>query len=313
MIISIQCVDNKVMLNRILEINEENRYISLSRGFVVIKQNSEILGQVPLEDISVLLLTAQGVTVSKNVLNSLAENNCITVLCGKNYVPQSMVLPIANHCFYTKNIKNQINCSEPFKKKVWQQIVIQKIKNQALVLKLCKKEYKLVEKIASLVKSGDTDNREAYAARMYWTSLFGKDFKRDKDGEGINSLLNYGYAVMRASMTRSICSAGLIPVLGVNHNNNLNQFCLADDFFEMYRPIIDLIVYEKWSKGDQEVSSENKKALIKALWINVHTKQGNSPVFQSMHYLINSYVQSMESKNLSLDFPIWDGVINEDF
>ena len=131
------------MLNRILEITEENRYISLSRGFVVIKQDSQILGQIPIDDISVLLLTAQGVTLSKNILNTLAENNCITVLCGKNYVPQSMVLPIANHCFYTKNIKMQITCTAPFKKKVWQQIVIQKIKNQALVLKLCKKHITL--------------------------------------------------------------------------------------------------------------------------------------------------------------------------
>nr|MBQ2233795.1 type II CRISPR-associated endonuclease Cas1 [Treponema sp.] len=299
------------MLNRILEITEENRYISLSRGFVVIKQDSQILGQIPIDDISVLLLTAQGVTLSKNILNTLAENNCITVLCGKNYVPQSMVLPIANHCFYTKNIKMQITCTEPFKKKVWQQIVIQKIKNQALVLKLCKKDYQLVEKISSLVKSGDIDNREAYAARMYWTTLFGKDFKRDKDSEGINSLLNYGYAIMRASMTRAICSAGLIPVLGVNHHNNLNQFCLADDFFEIYRPVIDLIVYDICKNGEIIVSSENKKKLTKALWINVHTKQGNSPIFQSMQYLINSFVQGMENKNPILDFPIWEGTIDD--
>ena len=305
MIIFIQCVDNKVMLNRILEINEENRYISLSRGFVVIKQNSEILGHVPLEDISVLLLTAQGVTVSKNVLNSLAENNCITVLCGKNYVPQSMVLPIANHCFYTKNIKNQINCSEPFKKKVWQQIVIQKIQNQAFVLKLCKKEYKLVEKIASLVKSGDTDNREAYAARMYWTSLFGKDFKRDKDGEGINSLLNYGYAVMRASMTRSICSAGLIPVLGVNHNNNLNQFCLADDFFEIYRPMVDFVVCDLWQNNETEMLPATKQKLVGVLTANVVMGKGNTPAFQSMYYLCNSYIQAMESKTPELELPLW--------
>lgn len=312
MINLIQYADNQGMLNRILEITEENRYISLSRGFIVIKSNSETLGKVPLDDVSVLLLTAQGITVSKNVLNELAENNCITILCGKNYVPQSMVLPIANHCFYTKNIKLQINCSEPFKKRVWQQIIIQKIKNQALVLKLCNKEYQKVEKIASFVKSGDSDNREAYAAKIYWQTMFGKDFKRDKNGEGINALLNYGYAVMRASMSRAICSAGLIPALGVNHNNKLNQFCLADDFFEIYRPIIDLHVYELWKNGETEVTSENKRKLINALWVNVHTHQGNTPVFQSMQYLVNSYVQGMETKKTNLELPLWNGSINED-
>jgi CRISPR-associated protein Cas1 len=99
------------MLNRIIEVSEENRYVSLSRGFMVIKDESKILGQIPLDDISTLLLTSHGITLSKNVLNALAEKNCITVLCGKNYVPQSMVLPVANHCFFTKNVKMQIDCS----------------------------------------------------------------------------------------------------------------------------------------------------------------------------------------------------------
>lgn len=301
------------MLNRIIEICEENRFISLSRGFLVVKHDSEIIGQVPLDDISALLLTAQGISISKNILNALAERNCITVLCGKNYIPQSMVLPVANHCFFTKNIKLQINCSEPFRKRIWQQIIIQKIKNQALVLKLCGKDSRLLEKIATCVKSGDSDNRESYAARAYWSTLFDKDFKRDRNESGINALLNYGYAVMRAAMARAICSAGLTPALGVNHRNNLNQFCLADDFFEIYRPIIDIIVYDLWKNGETEVNSENKKKLTRVLWINVSSNIGNTPVFQSMQYLINSYVQALEQKNPVLDLPVWDGTADEEF
>ena len=299
------------MLNRILEISEENRYISLSRGFVVVKQDNVELGKIPIDDVSVLLLTAQSVTVSKNILNALSENNCITILCGKNYVPNSIVVPISNHYQFTKNLKNQINVSEPFKKRIWQQIVIQKIKNQSLVLKLCNKDYQLVEKISSLVKSGDTDNREAYAAKIYWNCLFGKEFRRDKNAEGINSLLNYGYAIIRASMIRAICSAGLLPALGVNHNNNLNQFCLADDFMEIYRPLIDITVYNLYKNGIVEISPIIKKELINTLWINIHTKEGNSPVFQSMHYLVGSYVHALENKISSIELPIWAGDIDE--
>lgn len=299
------------MLNRILEISEENRYISLSRGFVVVKQDNVELGKIPIDDISVLLLTAQGVTVSKNILNALSENNCITILCGKNYVPSSIVVPISSHYQFTKNLKNQINVSEPFKKRIWQQIVIQKIKNQSLVLKLCNKDFQLVEKISSLVKSGDTDNREAYAAKIYWNCLFGKEFRRDKNAEGINSLLNYGYAIIRASMIRAICSAGLLPALGVNHNNNLNQFCLADDFMEIYRPLIDVSVYNLYKNGIVEISPIVKKELINTLWINIHTKEGNSPVFQSMHYLVGSYVHALENKISSIELPIWTGDIDE--
>lgn len=296
------------MLNRVLEICEENRYLSLNRGFIVIKHDSEELGKVPLDDVGVLLLSAQGVSFSKSILNALAEKGCITILCGKNYAPQSMVLPLYSHYHFAKIIKNQIDASLPFKKRIWQQIVIQKIKNQALTLKLCKKEdVELLEKIASMVKSGDSENREAYAARMYWKALFGKDFIRDKDLPGINSFLNYGYAIMRSAMARAVCSSGLIPSLGIHHDNNLNQFALADDLFEIYRPMIDCIVYRIYSDDLQELTPEIKRKLTDALWIKVHTAEGDSPAFQSMQYMTASYVHALEDKKAAIDLPVWTG------
>ncbi len=296
------------MLNKVLEICEENRYLSLNRGFIVIKHDSEELGKVPLDDIGVLLLSAQGVSFSKNILNALAEKGCITILCGKNYAPQSMVLPLYSHYHFAKIIKNQIDASLPLKKRIWQQIVIQKIKNQALTLKLCKKEdVELLEKIASMVKSGDSENREAYAARMYWKALFGKDFIRDKDLPGINSFLNYGYAIMRSAMARAVCSSGLIPSLGIHHDNNLNQFALADDLFEIYRPMIDCIVYRIYSDDLQELTPEIKRKLTDALWIKVHTAGGDSPAFQSMQYMTASYVHALEDKKAAIDLPVWTG------
>ncbi len=297
------------MLNRVLEIYEENRYLSLNRGFIVIKHDSEELGKVPLDDIGVLLLSAQSVSFSKNILNALAEKGCITILCGKNYAPQSMVLPLYSHYHFAKVIKNQIDASLPLKKRIWQQIVIQKIKNQALVLKLCGKNdsVPLIETIAAMVKSGDSDNREAYAARMYWKALFGKDFIRDKNLPGINSFLNYGYAIMRSAMARAVCSSGLIPSLGIHHDNNLNQFALADDLFEIYRPIVDCIVYHTYSDDLPELTPEIKLKLIDALWIKVHTTEGDSPAFQSMLYMTASYVHALEDKKAAIDLPVWTG------
>ena len=293
------------MLNKVLEISEENRYIGLYRGFIEIKHKTELLGRVPIDDISVLILSAQGVTFSKNVLNALAERNGITILCGKNYIPQSIVMPVANHYLYTKNIKNQINCSQPFKKRIWQQLVIKKIQNQAFVLKSYGKEYRDLENIAKSVKSGDTDNREAYAAKLYWKRLFGKGFIRDKNGDGVNALLNYGYAVMRACMIRALCASGLQTALGVNHNNNLNQFCLADDFFEIYRPIVDFVVCDLWQNNETEMLPATKQKLVGVLTANVVTEKGNTPAFQSMYYLCNSYIQAMESKTPELELPLW--------
>ena len=293
------------MLNKVLEISEENRYIGLYRGFIEIKHKTELLGRVPIDDISVLILSAQGVTFSKNVLNALAERNGITILCGKNYIPQSIVMPVANHYLYTKNIKNQINCSQPFKKRIWQQLVIKKIQNQAFVLKAYGKEYRDLENIAKSVKSGDTDNREAYAAKLYWKRLFGKNFIRDKNGDGVNALLNYGYAVMRACMIRSLCASGLQTALGVNHNNNLNQFCLADDFFEIYRPMVDFVVCDLWQNNETEMLPATKQKLVGVLTANVVMGKGNTPAFQSMYYLCNSYIQAMESKMPELELPLW--------
>ncbi|MCR4715026.1 MAG: type II CRISPR-associated endonuclease Cas1 [Treponemataceae bacterium] len=297
------------MLNRVLEICEENRYLSLSRGFIVIQCGKEEVGKVPLDDIGVLLLSAQSVTFSKNILNALAEKGCITILCGKNYAPQSMVLPVYSHYHFAKVIKNQISASLPLKKRIWQQIVIQKIKNQALALKLCKKEesVQLIEKISTMVKSGDSENREAYAARMYWKALFGKDFTRDKDLPGVNSFLNYGYAIMRSAMARAVCSSGLIPSLGIHHDNNLNQFALADDLFEIYRPIVDCVVFNLFSDESSELTPELKKELTNVLWVKVHTSEGDSPAFQSMQYMAASYVHALEDKKAAIDIPVWTG------
>lgn len=296
------------MLNRVLEIAEENRYLSLKRGFIVIQQGNEELGSVPLDDIAVLLLSAQGVTLTKNVINALSEKGCITIFCGTNYIPLSMVLPIASHTYFTKIIKNQINATEPFKKRVWQQIVIQKIKNQSLSLGYTKKpEAEKLKMIADTVKSGDTDNREAYAAKLYWKALFGESFIRDKNGDGINAFLNYGYAIMRAGMARAICAHGLLPALGIHHDNNLNQFCLADDFFEIYRPLVDNLVYKLWENGERELTPQNKKILVGLLKIKVHTSGCDTQAVQSMQYMVSSFVNALEAGKTDIELPVWEG------
>lgn len=300
------------MLNRVLEICEENRYLSLNRGFIVIRNKEAELGSVPLDDIAVMLLSAQSVTVTKNILNALSERGCITVLCGKNYSPQSMVIPEASHCFFSRIIKNQISASLPFKKRIWRQIVIRKIRNQALALRFCGKESEapLIEKISKMVDSGDTKNREAYAARMYWKALFGSGFIRDKNGNGVNALLNYGYAVMRAGMARAVCSAGLLPALGIHHDNNMNQFCLVDDLFEIYRPLVDLVVFKLSGDGQTELVPENKRILAKTLQIKLRTEEGISPAVVSMQYVAASYVRALEQKNPAIELPDWEA--NED-
>jgi CRISPR-associated protein Cas1 len=233
------------MFHQIVEIQEENRYLSLERGFLKISKDGERLAQVPLDDIAVLLISAQSVSFSKHILNELAERGSVSILCGRNYIPMSMVMPVSGHYQQAGIIKTQIDASIPFRKNIWKQIVEEKLRNQAKSLVLYGKYdgAGLVQNIVKKVKSGDSDNREAYGAKLYWKALFGKSFSRDPDGDGVNTLLNYGYAVVRASVVRAVCAAGLLPSFGIFHSNNLNPFCLADDFLEPFRPLVDIVVY----------------------------------------------------------------------
>lgn len=300
------------MLSRVLEIYDENRYLSLNRGFIEVHCGNELLGSVPLDDIGVLLLSAQSVTVTKHILNALSERGAVTVLCGKNYMPQSMVLPVANHYLFAKVVKNQINASIPFNKKIWKQIIIKKIRNQALVLELCGHQdtADYLYKVSGMVKSGDSENKEGYAAKLYWKCLFGPHFIRDRGADGINSLLNYGYAIIRAAMARAVCSSGLLPAFGIHHKNLLNQFCLVDDLFEVYRPLVDYEVFKLLQENKLEVTPEVKKILAEVLWIKVSTQNGFSPVFQSMQYMANSYVKALDSGEPCIEIPSW--VVTED-
>ena len=302
------------MLYRVIEIYEENKYLSLDRGFLKIQQDNQILAKIPIDDVGVLLLSAHGVTITKNVLNALSEKGCITILCGKNYAPENMVVPIGQHYHFAKIVKNQINATLPQKKRIWKQIIINKILNQSKVLNIINKntETKQLEIYASQVKSGDSENKEAQAAKIYFKALFGNNFIRDKDNIGINSFLNYGYAIIRSAMARAVCSSGLISSLGLHHDNYLNAFCLVDDFIEIYRPIIDLLVYDLCKDKNIELTPKEKKILTNALWVKVETKKGDSPVFQSMQYMVSSYVKALEEKKSEIEIPSWKGIIIEE-
>ncbi|WP_062326651.1 type II CRISPR-associated endonuclease Cas1 [Treponema endosymbiont of Eucomonympha sp.] len=297
------------MIHQIVEIHEENRYLSLERGFLKISKGEEAVARVPLDDVAVLLISAQSVSFSKHILNELAERGGISVLCGKNYAPQSMVIPVSGHYMQSGVIKTQIDASVPFKKNIWKRVIEEKLENQAKSLALCGNHDAALrlKSIAKTVKSGDSDNREAYGAKVYWKALFGGDFIRDKDGEDVNALLNYGYAIARASIARAICAAGLLPSFGIYHKNQLNPFCLADDFLEPFRPLIDISVYQLAQQKQAELTPEIKRRLTDILWVQVKTTEGKSPLFQGMHYMCSAYTKALKEKKSDFDIPVWEG------
>lgn len=199
---------------------------------------------VPIEDIGMLVLEHQQITLSHYLLDKLLANNASVITCNETRHPSGMMLPLEGNTLQSERFRAQIEATDPLKKQLWQQTVKAKITNQATVLKKWGIKHSYLTNLAKDVKSGDSDNHEAHAAAYYWSNLFPPawQFFRRRDGPPPNNLLNYGYAIIRATIARAITGAGLLPTLGIFHRNRYNAYCLADDIMEPYRPFVDVIV-----------------------------------------------------------------------
>lgn len=205
----------------------------------------------PVEDLRAVVIDEPAATLSARLISFLAESGVCLILCNEKHLPCAALTPTGAHCRLAKRLRTQTTQSLPKQKRLWQQIVVQKIKNQAACLALNHKaESEKLTAIAAHVPSGDTTNREGYAAAVYFKALFGKDFTRD-DETTVNAALNYGYAIFRAYLARAIAVYGLEPAVGIHHASQLNAFNLADDMIEPFRPAVDLYVAQHWKSWDR--------------------------------------------------------------
>ena len=198
----------------------------------------------PIEDLGLLILDHQQITVTQALLAKLLANNTAVITCDNTHHPTGMLLSLDGNSLQSQKFQAQLDASVPLKKQLWQQTVSAKIENQAVFLTLQKQEAKLLFNLATLVKSGDSDNCEAQAAAYYWKRVFPDflEFRRERFGLPPNNLLNYGYAILRAMVARSLVASGLLPTFGIHHRNQYNAYCLADDIMEPYRPYVDRMV-----------------------------------------------------------------------
>lgn len=292
------------MLRQILEIAQEGYFLSVEKGFINLSSKGSPTKQVPLDDISALVLTARGISLTKECLIQLAKRNSTVVLCGSNFQPASLVVPVSSNYDNTGRIYEQIEASEPLKKQIWKDLIKTKIINQLKILELYNKSCTgKLSTLAKDVQSGDKNNREAQAARIYWKSLFGDSFKRDKEAGGVNAFLNYGYAILRGIVARAVCAAGLEPALGIHHKNRLNGMCLVDDLMEPYRPLFDIPAVELALKKNDSLSPENKKRIIQFAWLDLNTEKGNSPFIKSVEILVYSLIRSYQEKTNLIEIP----------
>lgn len=256
----------------------------------------------PIEDIGCVVLENQMISITLPLLNELVKNNVAVILCDNKMMPTSMLQNLDANTTQAESLKFQLAVTDPMKKQVWKQIIESKIKNQAAVLALAGKNKDILKPYYNNVKSGDSDNREGLAAKIYWNSLLGNSFKREREGCSPNSLLNYGYSILRAAVARALLGSGLLPNLGIFHKNRYNAFPLADDVMEPYRPFVDEIVYRLYENGITELNKESKSEIMRVLNCDVNIGKVKRPLQIALTMTTASLVKyyTGEIKKLSL-------------
>lgn len=292
------------MQTTIIEISNNNRELSAQRGFIIIKESGIVIGEVPLDLVCAIIITGHAIVFTKNLLTTLCENGIPLIIVGDNYHPIGIMTPLVGQNRQMAVQQIQINTSRPLEKQLWKTIVQEKIRNQSRILDKFNLDNR-IKNLPSCVQSGDSNNIEGIAARMYFPSIFGQDFLRIHHHTGINSFLNYGYAIIRAAMARLIVGAGLNPSYGIQHHNQLNPMCLVDDLMEPYRPIVDGIVYEMFNGIDdpqRDLTPDDKRMLTAVLDTDIKTRDGHSSLITIMQRDVWNFVNSLKDKKNKLDY-----------
>ncbi|RCS58515.1 type II CRISPR-associated endonuclease Cas1 [Parvibium lacunae] len=299
------------MIGRIVEVADDRRHLFMSRGFMVVQETEgerKELGQVPLDDIAAVIANAHGLSYTNNLLVALAERGAPFVLCAANHNAVGMLLPIQGNHYQAKRIEAQIAASQPTHKRLWAALVRSKLEQQAAALEAAGRPTAPLNQLAGKVKSGDPENLEAHGARKYWGLLFGEDFRRDQEAtgahSGLNSLLNYGYTVLRAATARAVVAAGLHPSIGLHHSNDSNAMRLVDDVMEPFRPVIDLKVWQLHSQGESYITPDTKRALVRTLYDDMQTPSGATPVMVCLQKLAVSIAQVYLGEKEKPDLPL---------
>jgi len=258
-----------------------------------------------IEDIGIIVLDHPQITITHNCIKALQSNNAVIISCDSQRMPHSIFLPLEGHSLQSERFRIQSGATLPLKKKLWQQTVVAKIRNQAMVLKYLQKPFKRLEILQRRVQSGDMDNTEAQAAAYYWPVLMGSDFLRDRYGDIPNNALNYGYAILRSMVARALISSGLHLTLGIHHKNKYNAFCLADDIMEPFRPFVDLIVYEMFSNDEIEpfLSKENKRQLLAIGQMDGVFSKRKSPLLVGISHTTSSLFMCYSGKKRKINYP----------
>lgn len=266
-----------------------------------------------IEDIGIVILDHQQITITHSVIAKLLANNVALITCNETHHPTGLMLNLDGHTLQSHRFRYQTDASQPLKKQLWQQTVVAKISNQANLLSYYKIPAKTLEQLAAKVKSGDSDNCEAQAAAYYWKNIFPQNpgFRRSREGEPPNNLLNYGYAILRATVARCLVGSGLLPTLGLHHRNQYNAYCLADDIMEPYRPYVDKVVYDIVRNNGKylELTPGMKQQLLSIPALDVNIDDESSPLLNAVQRTTASLAKCFEGNSRKLLYPCMNSQI----
>jgi CRISPR-associated protein Cas1 len=303
----------------VVRLPEVEKNDTLPEGF-----KKEAAATIPIEDIGVVMLDHQQIIITQALLAKLLANNAAVITCNNTHHPTGLLLNLEGHSLQSQRFQAQLEATEPLKKQLWQQTIRAKILNQAAVLRWRGFETENIEHWADEVRSGDPENKEGRAAAWYWAHLFKglktnlpfdaqennlANFIRDPAGQPPNQLLNYAYALLRATMARSLVGSGLLPILGIFHRNQYNAYCLADDIMEPYRPIADKLVLQLVEENGltEDISPTLKKKLLVLPALDVTLQGGEtSPLLIAMQRTTASLAKCFLGETRKIIYPTLD-------
>lgn len=281
----------------------------------IIKEGGEKPLVFSLEDIDIILLEDKNCVITSALLAELGENGVSLIICGKDYLPKSQVIPLNYHYKKSSLLKLQQQLLPYKKKKLWEAIVKQKIKNQAAVLSTTSNDELAIERLNQYrldVKPGDETNMEGAAAREYFSSLFGKSFIRFSDNP-ISSALNYGYGIIASSVIRAVACAGLEDNIGIWHDSEQNSSNLSYDLIEPFRQIVDLYVFNNRTKIEYPLSHEIKVGMISLLNEEILIDNKSAKLCNAIEIFVNEFVEYLKSGDITkVSLPIFNPAIKED-
>ena len=273
----------------------QNAKLDYQVGYLVVRGRETV--KIHLDEIGILIIESTAVSLTAYLLSELTKKKIKVVFCDEKRMPSSELISYYGSHDTSAKIKKQIEWSAETKAEIWTAIVSEKISNQAeLLRRLNKPEAEMLDQYINEIELGDTSNREGHAAKVYFNALFGKSFTRT-DENAINAALNYGYSLILSAIAREVVANGYITQIGIFHDNMFNQFNLASDIMEPFRPLVDRMVVEIQF---EKFETDEKHQMLGLLQKEVYVAGKKEFFLNAIKVYVRSVFDAINDKDISL-------------